>query len=90
MTSYKIKFSKNSLEFLKDNKKIGLKFYQAFFEISENMSKIKEYDIKNIKGYETLKRLRIGKYRALFEIIDNELVILVIDIDSRGDIYKKL
>ncbi len=90
MTSYRIKFSKDSLKFLKDNKKIGLKFYQAFFEISENILKVKEYDIKNIKGYETLKRLRIGKYRALFEIIDNELVILVIDIDSRGDIYKRL
>ena len=50
-----------------------------------------EDKLSKLQGeYETLKRLRIGKYRALFEIIDNELVILVIDIDSIGDIYKRL
>ena len=34
-------------------------------------------------------RLRIGKYRAVFERNDTELIILVIDIDSRGEIYKR-
>ena len=34
-------------------------------------------------------RLRIGKYRAIFERNDMELIILVIDIDSRGEIYKR-
>ena len=33
--------------------------------------------------------LRIGKYRAVFERNDGELIILVIDIDSRGEIYKR-
>ncbi len=42
-------------------------------------------DIKKMQrkdGY----RLRIGKYRALFDIADNR--IIVYDIDSRGQIYK--
>ena len=34
-------------------------------------------------------RLRVGKYRAVFERNDGELIILVIDIDSRGEIYKR-
>ena len=33
-------------------------------------------------------RLRLGKYRALFTVINDKLVILVLDIDSRGQIYK--
>ena len=34
-------------------------------------------------------RLRVGKYRAVFERNDAEFIILVINIDSRGEIYKR-
>ena len=34
-------------------------------------------------------RLRIGKYRAVFERNDAAFIILVINIDSRGEIYKR-
>ena len=34
-------------------------------------------------------RLRVGKYRAVFERNDDTLIILVIDIDNRGEIYKR-
>ncbi len=33
-------------------------------------------------------RLRIWKYRIIFDKDDDKLIILVIDIWSRGDIYK--
>ena len=34
--------------------------------------------------------MRIGKYRAIFKVESNEIKIInVIDINSRGDIYKK-
>lgn len=33
-------------------------------------------------------RLRVGGYRAICDIQDNELVLLVIKIGPRGDIYK--
>ena len=35
-------------------------------------------------------RLRIGDYRAIFRVIDEEIVIFVFTIDSRGDIYKEI
>lgn len=44
-----------------------------------------EGDIKKLQGINGY-RLRIGKYRALFDIIDNKIVVY--DIDSRGQIYK--
>jgi len=47
-----------------------------------------KFDIKKLQWYETRYRLRIGKFRILFEKIDDELIILVIDIWSRWDIYK--
>ena len=43
-------------------------------------------DIKKLKNSE-FYRLRINDYRFIYEIIDNELVILMIEADNRGDIY---
>jgi mRNA interferase RelE/StbE len=35
-------------------------------------------------------RMRIGEYRALFKVYDEENIIVVINIDVRGRIYKSL
>lgn len=34
-------------------------------------------------------RVRAGDYRIIYQIKDKELLVLVIDIDNRADIYKK-
>ena len=83
-------YSKKSKKFIVKNKKDGLRFFKAFDEISQDAENIKYYDIKNLKTKENIFRLRIGKFRALFSMQDNELIILVINIGSRGEIYKDL
>lgn len=48
-------------------------------------------DIKTLKGYtDGRKRLRVGKYRIIYNYLPNGTVTIlyVFDIDSRGDIYK--
>lgn len=44
----------------------------------------------NIKYFssENVYRLRVGGYRAIYEIIENELVLIVIKVGARGDVYK--
>ena len=32
-------------------------------------------------------RLRVGDWRVIYDIVDNELIILVLDIGPRGGIY---
>ena len=92
MNFYKIKYSKTAEKFIKKNKAIGIRFFKAFEELAEDKENIKFYDVKKFysKTYEDIFRLRIVDYRAVFRIIDNELLVYVIDIGSRGDIYKKL
>ncbi|MDA3939245.1 MAG: type II toxin-antitoxin system RelE/ParE family toxin [Spirochaetia bacterium] len=34
-------------------------------------------------------RIRIGDYRVIYEILGKELIILILDIAHRKDIYKK-
>lgn len=90
MTSYTVKYKSPAKKFIIKNKSIGIRFYKAFEEISKDyISNAVKYDIKKMKGYnESIFRLRIGKYRAVFQVKDSELIILVFDIDSRGEIYK--
>lgn len=48
-------------------------------------------DIKLLQGYsDGRKRLRVGKYRVIYNYLPSgEIeILLIINIDSRGDIYK--
>lgn len=45
-------------------------------------------DIKLLKGFHGLYRLRIGTFRILFEINHSEQIIYIQSIDSRGGAYK--
>lgn len=47
-------------------------------------------DIKKLRGYEGILRLRVGTYRIIYEINNDKLIITVIDAGNRGQIYKDL
>ena len=92
MSFYKVKFSKQAEKFIKKYKSVGLRFYQAFEELAKDCESIHSYDVKKFhsKNYDDIFRMRIGDYRAIFRVINNELLIFVFEIGSRGDIYKKV
>ena len=46
-------------------------------------------DIKKLKGHDDLLRLRVGEYRIIFTVDHGELVVLVIDVGNRGQIYNR-
>ena len=46
-------------------------------------------DIKKLKGCDDLLRLRVGDYRIIYTVDNGKLVVFVIDIDNRGDVYKR-
>jgi len=58
-------------------------------KIFEAIEKLPDGDVKRLQGNDIppIYRLRVSKYRVLFYMDDVE--ILVLKIDSRGDIYKK-
>ena len=90
MNFYRIKYSKNAEKFIKKNKLIGIRFVKAFNDLNKDRSlDFSNFDIKRLKGNKEndIFRMRIGKYRAIFRIIEDEILIFVFDTDSRGD-YK--
>ena len=55
--------------------------------ITNGINGIPNGDIKPLKGYsDGTMRLRIGKYRVVYTKDGNTIIVL--DIGSRGDIYK--
>lgn len=46
-------------------------------------------DIKKLKGHSDLLRLRVGEYRIIYTVDNGELVVIVIDVGNRGEIYNK-
>ena len=46
-------------------------------------------DIKQVKGYPGMLRLRVGDYRIIYTVDHGELVVYVIDAGPRGQIYNR-
>ncbi|MEU5158843.1 type II toxin-antitoxin system RelE/ParE family toxin [Streptomyces sp. NPDC020875] len=47
-------------------------------------------DIKKLTGPSDLYRLRVGSYRVAYQINDGELVVLVVKVGDRRDVYRAL
>ncbi|NWF66800.1 MAG: type II toxin-antitoxin system RelE/ParE family toxin [Campylobacterales bacterium] len=83
---YEIKLSKKAEKYL-------LKLQEN--QESKIIEKVKELKIeptinKNVKKLEgnPFWRLRVGDFRVIFDILDNKVVVLILKIGSRGDVYK--
>jgi mRNA interferase RelE/StbE len=47
-------------------------------------------DIKQLTGYTDRYRLRVGDYRVIYEIADEQLVILIVGVGHRREAYRAL
>lgn len=45
-------------------------------------------DTKKLVGHTNAYRTRVGSYRIVYEIEDNELLVWILDVGSRGSIYQ--
>lgn len=45
-------------------------------------------DIRPMSGFQNRYRLRVGTFRVIYTILDDLLIVQVLTIGNRGDIYK--
>lgn len=45
--------------------------------------------VKKLQGFENRYRIRVGDYRVIYEIHDNVLLVLVVEVVHRGGAYRK-
>jgi mRNA interferase RelE/StbE len=44
--------------------------------------------VKKLHGLENTYRIRVGSFRVVYQIFDANLIVLVIDVGDRKDIYR--
>jgi len=80
---------------IRHDKKV-IKFFQKHPDIFERIQAKEPFlelgdfsvlDIKRLKHLKEKYRLRVGKYRFLFAVESNQLLIYFYDADSRGGVY---
>ncbi len=82
---YSIEFSKKAQKKLdKLSDEIANPILSAIGSLSENPRPRGYKNLKGRKGY----RIRVGNYRVIYEIFDNVLLIEVVDLGHRKDIYE--
>ena len=83
---YKIIISKKASEFiLQLDKGYKNKIKTILYSLKNNPF---SYPYKKIRGETNLYRIRVGKYRILYEVNKKENLIVVLKIDHRRSIYK--
>ena len=48
------------------------------------------HGVKKLSDKDRLYRIRVGDYRVVYQINDDILLVLVVRIGSRGDVYRNL
>ncbi len=88
MTSYSIRYSEDALKELKQiSKPQVIKIISKIELLSENPF---PPGIKKLKGKLDLWRIRVGDYRVIYAIEKNILLIEIIRIRHRKDVYDNL
>ncbi len=81
----KFNYSKSANKFFIKHKDIEEMFKKNI--INENPNT----DIKALKGFKGLLRMRIKDYRIIFKVVNGQIIIIeVLLAGNRGEIYKKL
>jgi mRNA interferase RelE/StbE len=81
---YQIKYEKNCLKYLRKlDRNTQVRIISAINQLPEG-------DIKKLQGKSSDYRLRVGDYRIVFSKNARTLIITIIEIASRGEIYKRL
>ncbi len=89
METYKVEFVKSAQkEFDGLPAKMQIKTAEASRLLAQNpFSEL--IKVKKLKGADKLYRIRLGDYRVVYEIRNEQLIVLEIKIGHRREIYKR-
>lgn len=80
---YRIVIDKPAMKFLnKQPQAQQERLLRAIYRLPESG------DIRPMSGFQNRYRLRVGTFRVIYTILDDLLIVQVLTIGNRGDVYK--
>ena len=87
--NYRLKLHKSVTKFLKASPvKVRQRIIEKIELLQENPINHPQLDIRAMHGLPGTYRLRIGQLRLIYQIQQEKLIIYLLTIGSRGDVYK--
>ena len=87
--TYELEFTKTALKkFDKLNPQIAEQFIRKLETLLDNPKIPKNKLSGSVDLYKV--KLRSAGYRLIYQVIDSKIVVLVLDVDRRDTIYKKM
>jgi mRNA interferase RelE/StbE len=84
--SYKVEILRGALKQLK---KIPSELQERIqIKIDDLATEPRPNGVKKLKGKENAYRIRVGDYRVIYDIFDDILVVNVVEVGHRKNIYK--
>lgn len=88
--SYKLVVSDDVRKQIKKmDKHVGLMLAKDMKKRLDGLTNPREYGKALTGQYKGLWRYRIGNYRVICDIVDDELIVLALEVGHRKEIYKK-
>jgi mRNA interferase RelE/StbE len=85
---YKIEIKKSPEKFIRQqSRKIQIQIIAAIENLAKNP---RPSGVKKLAGLEELYRIRCGDYRIVYTVQDGKLLVLVVRIAHRKDVYRNL
>ena len=50
--------------------------------------KPRPHGARKLQGYDDVYRIRVGQYRVVYEVFDDRVILIVLKVGHRKDIYK--
>lgn len=84
--NFQVEYSPQARKFLEKHVDLRDRFDDVILDLPQNA------DVKVIKGCKSKNRYRarVGNYRIVFDLYKDILLICIVSIDSRGQVYKHL
>ncbi|BAY60780.1 plasmid stabilization system [Calothrix brevissima NIES-22] len=83
---YEVKFTKGAS---KAFKKLSQELQDRIQPKIDNLAiEPRPSGVKKLKGEENTYRIRVGDYRIIYEIFDDVLLVSVVEVGHRSDVYK--
>ena len=85
---YQVKVAEDAAKFIrKQDKHIQCQLISNIMALAENP---RPPDCKKLKGFEDTYRIRSGNYRIVYTIREKILVVFVVRVAHRKDVYRNL